>query len=91
MWITQGFFSKGRHMAALGATRVRGLWWVRSVIERFSVTMQEKRQRTAMAHGRPLVGSICDRTLFRHHAGKADRPALCADCSALHGQKAFDR
>ena len=43
MWITQGFFSKGRHMAALGATRVRGLWWVRSVIERFSVTMQEKR------------------------------------------------
>ncbi len=30
------------------------LWWVRSVIERFSPTMREKRQRTAPTHRNPL-------------------------------------
>ena len=31
-----------------------GLWWVRSVIERFSCTLQGKRQRTAPTHQNPL-------------------------------------
>jgi len=30
------------------------LWWVRSVIERFSCTLQGKRQRTAPTHQNPL-------------------------------------
>jgi len=33
--------------------------------------MQEKRQHTAPTQSGPLVGSICDRTLLPHIAGKA--------------------